>query len=305
MTIYYPNTEFDFSKIHLSQPIVTANGSFFSKINITCTDDPLFIYTPKGVTRQGIITTNNKTYTDLLFTSTNTNIIQWITLLEERLQQLIYEKKDIWFATENIELDDIQNAFIPIIKIYKNSNYLLRSYIHQSKHQLKGEPLLVYNESEQPCSITDITDKSNIITILEIQGVKFSQKCFHVPIVIKQIMMFQKTSFNHILIKPTLEKEELTETKEKELIKEKSKESKEKSKEKVKESGPIIIKTQEISEVDIKLNSLDEIILKNPLQEYNALIDKIKESSLQAKTAYSIAKDLKEQFNIEDELPLL
>ena len=330
MTIYYPNMDFDFSNLHLSQPIVTANGSFFSKINISGADDPLFIYTPKGITRQGIVTTNNKTYTDLLFTSTNTNIIQWVSLLEERLQQLIYEKKDSWFATENIEMDDIQNAFIPIIKIYKNSNYLLRSYIHQNKHQLKGEPLLIYNENEQPCSIPDITDKSNIITILEIQGVKFSQKCFHVPIVIKQIMMFQKTSFNHVLIKPNLEKELTKEAKEitkdtsaeikevtkeltKELTKEASKEltkeaSKEKPqiREKVKEScRPTIPVYQEISEVDIKLNSLDEIILKNPLQEYNALIDKIKESSLQAKTAYSIAKDLKEQFNIEDELPLL
>jgi hypothetical protein len=298
MTIYYPDHEFDFSKIHLSQPIVTANGSFFSKLNITGTDDPLFVYTPKSITKQGIVTTNNKTYTDLLFTSTNTNLIQWVSLLEERLQQLIHEKKDIWFATENIEMDDIQNAFIPILKIYKNSNYLLRSYIHQSKHQLKGEPLLIYNESEQPCTISEITEKSNLITILEIQGVKFSQKCFHVPIVIKQIMMFQKTSFNHVLIKPKEDKETIKEVKQ---VKENKEVKHSVRRDKTKNTEI----PKEISEVDIKLNSLDEIILKNPLEEYNELITQIKESSLQAKKAYSIAKDLKEQFNIEDELPLL
>ena len=302
MTIYYPDNEFDFSKIHLSQPIVTANGSFFSKLNITCTDDPLFIYTPKSITKQGIVTTNNKTYTDLLFTSTNTNLIQWVSLLEERLQQLIHEKKDIWFATENIEMDDIQNAFIPILKIYKNSNYLLRSYIHQSKHQLKGEPLLIYNESEQPCTISEITEKSNLITILEIQGVKFSQKCFHVPIVIKQIMMFQKTSFNHVLIKPKENTETIKEVKQVKENKETVKEVKHSVRRDKTKNTEI---PKEISEVDIKLNSLDEIILKNPLEEYNELITQIKESSLQAKKAYSIAKDLKEQFNIEDELPLL
>ena len=298
MTIYYPDHEFDFSKIHLSQPIVTANGSFFSKLNITGTDDPLFVYTPKSITKQGIVTTNNKTYTDLLFTSTNTNLIQWVSLLEERLQQLIHEKKDIWLATENIEMDDIQNAFIPILKIYKNSNYLLRSYIHQSKHQLKGEPLLIYNESEQPCTISEITEKSNLITILEIQGVKFSQKCFHVPIVIKQIMMFQKTSFNHVLIKPKEDKETIKEVKQ---VKENKEVKHSVRRDKTKNTEI----PKEISEVDIKLNSLDEIILKNPLEEYNELITQIKESSLQAKKAYSIAKDLKEQFNIEDELPLL
>jgi hypothetical protein len=208
MTIYHPNTDFDFNKIHLAQPIVTANGSFFSKINVTNTDDSLFIYTPKGVTRQGIISTKDKIYTDLSFISANTNIIQWIASLEERLQELIYEKRDTWFATENIELDDIQNAFIPMLKIYKNSIYLLRSYIQQSKHQIKGEPLLIYNESEQPCTIKDITEKTQLITILEIQGVKFSQKCFHVPIIIKQIMVFQKTSFHQCLIKHELQNDE-------------------------------------------------------------------------------------------------
>jgi hypothetical protein len=205
MTIYHTDNTFDFSKIQLAHPIVSSTGSFFSKIIISPSDESLFIYTPKCLTKQGIVNTNNKIYTDLLFTTNNSNIIHWISSLEEKLQQLIYEKKDIWFATENIELDDIQNAFIPIIKIYKNTHYLLRSYIQQTKQQIKGDPLLIYNENEQPCSLSSIHDKTNIITILEIQGIKFNQKCFHVPILIKQIMLFEKTSFTNYLIKPTTE----------------------------------------------------------------------------------------------------
>ena len=304
MSIYHTNTDFDFSKIHLAQPIVTANGSFFSKINVTSSDESLFIYTPKGITKQGIVTTKDKSYTDLLFTSSNTNLIQWISLLEERLQQLIYDKKDLWFATENIELDDIQNAFVPMIKIYKNTNYLLRSYIQQSKHQLKGEPLLVYNESEQPCSLSDISDQTNLITILEIQGIKFSQKSFHVPILIKQIMIFQKTSFNHILIK-TLENSKEESTKDPiEMQPMHEKEKEEEQEEPIVQEQPKEIEISEIN-MDIDLNSLDNITLKNPLDTYNDLIKKMKESALQAKEAYSTAKDLKEQFNIEDELPIL
>jgi hypothetical protein len=280
MTIYQPDMNFDFSNLHLSQPIVTANGSFFSKINVTSADESLFIYTPKSVTKQGIITTKDKMYTDLSFTSSNTNMIQWISTLEERLQQLIYEKKDTWFATENIELDDIQNAFVPIIKIYKNSNYVLRSYIHQSKYQLKGEPLLIYNENQQPCTLQDITETTPIITILEIQGIKFSQKSFHIPVVIKQIMLFQKTSFTQCLI-PNKETTESLESR------------------------------QEPKEPDIKLievdtNSLeDAITIKNPIEQYNEIIKKIKQSSLEAQEAYLIAKELKQQFNIEEELPIL
>ena len=292
MTIYYPDMDFDFSKLHLSQPIVTANGSFFSKINVTTNDETLFIYTPKSITKQGIVVTKDKMYTDLSFTTTNTNLFQWISTLEERLQQLIYEKKDIWFATENIELDDIQNAFVPIIKIYKNSNYVLRAYMQQSKQQIKGEPLLIYNESEQSCTIQDITDTTPIITILEIQGIKFSQKSFHIPIVIKQIMIFQKTSFTQCLIKPA----EPIKGEEKPIVEPLAK--------------PIAKHVAEpenkIEIIDVDPTSAKEsITIKNPLEQYNNIVEKIKQFSFEAKEAYSIAKELKQQFNIEAELPIL
>jgi hypothetical protein len=301
MTIYQPDMDFDFSKLHLAQPIVTANGSFFSKINVTSNDESLFIYTPKSVTKQGMVVTKDKMYTDLSFTSSNTNMIQWISTLEERLQQLIYEKKDVWFATENIELDDIQNAFVPIIKIYKNSNYVVRAYLQQSKHQLKGEPLLIYNESEQPCTVTDITDTTPIITILEIQGIKFSQKSFHIPIIIKQIMLFQKTSFTHCLIKPT-DTEPIIKPVEQPIIKpveqpiEQPVEPMNNSKDVETEIKIINVDTERLE---------DAITIKNPLEQYNAIVEKIKQSSLEAKEAYLIAKELKQQFNIEEELPIL
>lgn len=304
MTIYQPDTEFDFSKLHLSQPIVTANGSFFSKINVTSNDESLFIYTPKSVTKQGIVITKDKMYTDLSFTSTNSNIIHWISTLEERLQQLIYEKKDTWFATENIELDDIQNAFVPMIKIYKNSNYVLRAYIHQSKHQLKGEPLLIYNESEQPCTLQNINESTPIITILEIQGIKFSQKSFHVPILIKQIMLFQKTSFTECLIKPT--KDTQTETQTESQAEPQTEPQTESQAEPQVEPQAESQAEPNIKIIEVDTNSLEDVItLKNPIEQYNAIIQKMKQSSLQAKEAYLIAKELKQQFNIEEELPIL
>jgi hypothetical protein len=309
MTIYQPDMDFDFSKLHLAKPIVTANGSFFSKINVSAADESLFIYTPKSVTKQGIVITKDKMYTDLSFTSSNTNMIQWISTLEERLQQLIYEKKDTWFATENIELDDIQNAFVPIIKIYKNSNYVLRSYIQQSKYQLKGEPLLIYNESEQPCTLQDISETTPIITILEIQGIKFSQKSFHVPIVIKQIMLFQ-TSFTQCLIK----------TEPQTLLTEPQIEQVEPQVEQIEQVEPQVepqvesqiesqieqVEEPDIKTVEVDTNSLDEVIsIKNPIEQYNEIVKKIKQSSLEAQNAYLIAKELKQQFNIEEELPIL
>jgi hypothetical protein len=288
MTIYHPTDSFDFSKLQLSHPVISSTGTFFSKLTMSPTDDPLFIYTPKSTTKQGIVNTNNKIYTDISFTSANSNIIQWVSSLEEKLQQLIYEKRDVWFATENIELDDIQNAFIPVLKIYKNTNYLLRCYIQQSKQQLKGEPLFIYNENEQPCSISDITDTTQMITILEIQGIKFSQKCFHVPIMIKQIMLFEKTSFTNCLIRQGIQEVKPQEVKPvKEVIKED------------------IEEVEDINIVNLdEYESSDTINLKNPIQEYNAILQQMEEYNQHAKEAYKKALDIKQQYNIDDELEM-
>jgi hypothetical protein len=291
MTIYHTTDSFDFSKLQLSHPVISSTGTFFSKLTMSPTDDPLFIYTPKSTTKQGIVNTNNKIYTDISLTTSNSNIIQWISSLEEKLQQLIYEKKDVWFATENIELDDIQNAFIPVLKIYKNTNYLLRCYIQQSKQQLKGDPLVIYNENEEPCSMSDITDSTHMITILEVQGIKFSQKCFHVPIMIKQIMIFEKTSFTNCLIRQAIPQEVKPEVKPE--IKPEVKEVKED------------IKEQELNIVDLdKYETIDTISLKNPIEEYNSILQKMEEHNQHAKEAYMKALNLKQQYNIDDELEM-
>jgi hypothetical protein len=288
MTIYHTTDSFDFSKLQLSHPVISSTGTFFSKLTMSPTDDPLFIYTPKSTTKQGIVNTNNKIYTDISFTTANSNIIQWISSLEEKLQQLIYEKRDVWFATENIELDDIQNAFIPVLKIHKNTNYLLRCYIQQSKQQLKGDPLFIYNENEQPCSMSDITDATHMITILEVQGIKFSQKCFHVPIMIKQIMIFEKTSFTNCLIRQAMP-QEVKQIEAKPEIKD------------VKED----IKEEDLNIVDLdNYETTETINLKNPIEEYNAILQQMEEYNRNAKEAYMKALNLKQQYNIDDELEM-
>jgi hypothetical protein len=299
MTIYQTNDSFDFSKLQLSHPVMSSSGTFFSKLTISPTDDPLFIYTPKSTTKQGIVNTNNKIYTDISLTTVNSNIIQWISSLEEKLQQLIYEKRDVWFATENIELDDIQNAFIPMLKIYKNTNYLLRCYIQQSRQQLKGDPLLIYNENEQPCSISDINENTSMITILEIQGIKFSQKCFHVPIMMKQIMIFEKTVFTNCLIKQInpMAQEVKQEKQEVARLSQQLPEVKQD----IKEENEI----EDLNIVDLdKYETSDIINLKNPIDEYNAILQQMEEHNQHAKQAYMKALELKQQYDIDDEIEM-
>jgi len=191
--IHHATDTFDFSTLHLGSPTALAGGSFYTKINYTVKDDPLYVYTPTCSTKG--ISTNR--YVDFLFTSANSNFIHWINALEEKLQALLFEKKDSWFVGDDMELDDIQNAFIPLLKA-KGSQYVVRGYL-QGKHF--KETIQVYNEDEIPVPLTSIQENSQLISILDISGIKFNKKCFQVMINLRQLMVLEKTSFTNCLIK--------------------------------------------------------------------------------------------------------
>ena len=78
--IYETNDEFDFSKLTLSSPLSTGNGNFFIRFLINNTH--LYIQPPKCSTKQGILKSGKKLYTDLIFTNENENLIRWMENLE-------------------------------------------------------------------------------------------------------------------------------------------------------------------------------------------------------------------------------
>ena len=199
MSIYYPNENFDFTKIKLSNPNGVQGGSYFCKLSYD--DDELLIQTPKISTKSGILTTGKKIYTDLQLTKDHSEFILWLDNLERYLQNLIYKKKDIWFQNE-LSLDDIEYFFNKTYRSYKNTNYLVRSFVKQSKNFKNIETFTIYNEKEDLLSINELTKDNKIISIIEIAGVKFTNTEFRVEINLKQVMVFQNTlAFNRCLIK--------------------------------------------------------------------------------------------------------
>ena len=200
--IHHATDQFDFSALHLGSPTSLPGGSFYTKINSSIKDEPLYVYTPTCTSKQGVVSSNSRGYLDFMFTAGNSNFIQWINVLEERLQVLLYEKKDSWFIGDEMELDDIQNAFIPMLKT-KGNQYMVRGYL-QGKHF--KETIQVYNEDEIPVPLTSIQENSQLISILDISGIKFNQKCFQIMIHVRQLMVLEKSSFSNCLIKHNVKK---------------------------------------------------------------------------------------------------
>jgi hypothetical protein len=196
--IIEPNEKFDFSNISLAHPSGIQGGAYFTKIEFN--KKPLYVQTTKSLTRQGIVKTGKKYYCDLMFDKNSEVLINWFENLEERCKKLIYEKKDAWFQG-NLEESDIENAFNPLIRIYKSGKYyLLRTNIKNSKDD--NPTVKIYNENEVIMNISDITPETEIISILEIQGIKFTSRNFQIEIDLKQIMVLDNEPiFESFLIK--------------------------------------------------------------------------------------------------------
>lgn len=196
-------SQFDFSQVQLSKPSVLPDGSFFTKI--VNKDVPLYVYTPKCSTKQGVVTTGTKQHIDMILTSNE--FIAWVESLEERLEQLLFENRSAWFVDDSIDIDDIQNAFMPILKV-KQTQHALRAFIPLRKQSIKEPTVYIYDVYEKPLDVSSIKEDSTIISILDFSGVSFNQKSFQVSINIRQIMVLEKTPFSSCMIK-LKEKEEI------------------------------------------------------------------------------------------------
>jgi hypothetical protein len=195
---------FDFSNLVLAKPISLGAGNFF--IRFLNNQSNLYIQSPKCLTKQGIQKIGKIYYTDLMFSNEHYSFIQWIENLESHCHKSIFENREKWFEGD-MSLHDIENYFTPVLKVYKSGKYYsIRTGINSPL----GNPVLkIYDEDENDISIDTIDDKTNIITILEIKGIKCSPRSFHIDIELKQMMVLKEVDlFNNCLLKKNIQPKE-------------------------------------------------------------------------------------------------
>lgn len=195
--IHEPTDAFSFDALKLSKPITLPGGSYF--IRFTVNNAPLYIQPPKCKTKQGFLKTGRRYYTDLIFTNTDDEFIRWMENLETTCHNHLFANRDKWFEGD-MELSDIENYFSSPMKIYKTGKY----YIVRVNVQTNlGVPsLTIYDEANNVIPIDAIDDKSDIITILEIKGIKCTTTSFQIEIETKQVLMIKPVElFTRCVIK--------------------------------------------------------------------------------------------------------
>jgi len=177
---------FDKNKLRLSIPSRTSEGEF-SKI--TYNNSPIIIQTPISTTKQGVLKSGRKLICDLMFKSIETEFLNWFEELESAAQGILYDNSEKWFESK-LEMVDIESFFTTPVKLFKSGKYYL---IRVSLR----EPIKIFKENDSILDLTysDITTETNIISILEINGIKYTNKDFQFDIEIKQIMIVRANPF--------------------------------------------------------------------------------------------------------------
>ena len=191
---YNTNDKFPFHKLSLANPHGIQGGAYFSKIKMN-ENEPFLFQTPKCSTKNGIVSTDKKIYCDLILDHDNETFINFLQELERNVQQLIYEKRDIWFHN-TMEMENIEYFFNPIIRTYKK-HFLVRTYIQQPKHIKRTKSLQIYDANENRLTIKDVTKENKIIAIVEGLGIKFTSSSFHLELCLRQAMVLENKPIFH------------------------------------------------------------------------------------------------------------
>jgi hypothetical protein len=139
-----------------------------------------------------------------MFDNNDEQFIHWVENLESKCQELIYEKGDSWFQNPLV-MNDIETAFASPIRVYKSGKYYLIRVNVKVNYTTNTPNFKIYNETETPVTIEDVKADTQLISIIEIQGIKFTSRNFQIEMELKQSMVLNSEEiFESCLIKSSV-----------------------------------------------------------------------------------------------------
>jgi len=303
--IFETNDKFPFDKLVVGKPTNVPGGNFFIRYSID--DSPLYIQPPKCTIKQIHSKTGKKMYCDVIFQQENEQFIRWMESLESKSQQMIYSRRDEWFETP-LDLEEIEGSFVSPMKIFKAG----KSYVVRTCVPVKGSNLKIYDEDEKDVQIDTIKENTQVMVILEIQGIRCSASSFQIEIELKQMMVMKPEDlFNQFIFKKKsvpLGKEENNSKEENIMSNNLEHEEAEQPEEAEEdnESKKINIST-ELCEVDFDLDDMsknDVVNIKDRKEMYYEMYREARQKAKIARdlalSAYLEAKRIKNTYMLDD-----
>ena len=195
--LYKFNTNtFPFDELSLANPNGVQGGAYLAKLKLA--SNKFLIQTPYSTTKKGVIKTDKKMYCDLMFDNDDEKIQDFIATLEDTVKNLIYAKKDVWFHTE-MDMDTIDYHWQSSLRGYQGDKVLLRCFIKKPKNIInQNTPTIqIYDEDENKLDLDSINKDSTVISVISIDGLKFTPQSFSLGFSLEQIMVLKDDHKNN------------------------------------------------------------------------------------------------------------
>ncbi len=270
--IFDANHDFDYNILNLANPsLLGKTNSYTSKFTHGKASKNVYLQLPKCTTKQGFSKTATKTFCELNFSIQEKSLIEFFENLEKYAIDKIYENKDIWFYnSDSINKEDIEDIFSPIIKPYKHGKQIL------IKTYIKNDKINIYDENEKKMTLDDFNEKYEIIPLINLDNIKFSNKNFSIELILTQIVVLYPTDeFENKLLIQLKDKSKNNSTEDLEKPSEKI-ESKTLSvdSEELNEKNQALEESEELNEENQALEESEELNEKNQvLEEKNQVLE--------------------------------
>jgi len=183
MALILGSSPIDFEKLSLGIPNQLQKDVYFSRIFLD--DNPLYVQTNECFTSTGIKETNKKGFCDLIYSDCET-VTSFFVGLEKAIRDNVLENKEDWFE-ESFTSDELEDSFTTSIGYHKQG-IRLRTYIH--KHAITERyNLNCYNYNHELISNEKLIIGTKLIPIIEIVGIRFTDKNFSVELKLVQTLI--------------------------------------------------------------------------------------------------------------------
>ena len=179
----YDTKNFPFANIDLGKPY-NLNGMYFIKMFVK--DSPIYVQPPKCFIKQGILKSGKKWFCDLVFSIEDGYFLTWLEQIEEIAKRKIFENRANWFETE-LDEHDIENSLVSPYKMFRSGKlFIIRANLSST---LDKCDLKIYDESENEIQPEDVKEETEVITIIELKGIKCSARNFQFVFDVRQMLL--------------------------------------------------------------------------------------------------------------------
>jgi hypothetical protein len=190
----YSLQSFPYNQLTLGNPYaLQGGGSYFTKL--TANNKAIYIQFPLCMTKNGVVETKRNTYIDLMFERVeDSDLVNWIEQVEQKCQDLIDVKKQLWFSNE-ITREDLESMMSPISRNYKSGKkILIRVNLHMDK-KTNQSVCRLYDENQNIKTLAELTNDVSIIPLLCLEGIKFTSRSFEIELSATQILFTTPPTF--------------------------------------------------------------------------------------------------------------